>query len=77
MEADGSRYYLSYDGPLWFLKYVMALSMLSSFLFVLGKRRLLIPATVAVLFSVTLFPEINALFSDPPQVPWADSLAFL
>ncbi|MFR2288023.1 MAG: acyltransferase family protein, partial [Akkermansia sp.] len=65
-----------YDGPLWFLKYVMALSMLSSFLFVLGKRRLLIPATVAVLFSVTLFPEINALFSDPPQVPWADSLAF-
>lgn len=23
-----------------------------------------------------LFPEINALFSDPPRVPWADSLAF-
>lgn len=65
-----------YDGPLWFLKYVMALSLLSPLLFALGKRKLLIPATIAVLFSVVLFPEINALFSDPPRVPWADSLAF-
>lgn len=65
-----------YDGPLWFLKYVMALSMLSPLLFALGKRKLLIPATIAVLFSVVLFPELNALFSDPPRVPWADSLAF-
>lgn len=65
-----------YDGPLWFLKYVMALSMLSPLLFALGKRKLLIPATIAVLFSVVLFPELNALFSDPPRVPWADALAF-
>lgn len=40
-----------YDGPLWFLKYVMALSLLSPLLFALGKRKLLIPATIAVLFS--------------------------
>lgn len=65
-----------YDGPLWFLKYVMALSLLSPLLFALRKRKLLVPVTVAVLLSVMLFPRINMLFSDPPRVPWADSVVF-
>lgn len=65
-----------YDGPLWFLKYVMVLSLLSPLLFALRKKNLLIPLTMAVLLFVVLFPQINMLFSDPPRVPWADSLAF-
>lgn len=65
-----------YDGPLWFLKYVMTLSLLSPFLFALRKRRLLVPVTVVVAVAVVLFPRLGMLFAEPPRVPWADALAF-
>lgn len=75
-KLTGAGVTFPYDGPLWFLKYVMVLSLLSPLLFALRKRNLLIPVTAAVLLCVVFFPQVNRFFADPPRVPWADSLVF-